>query len=292
MRRRRVGCIIDAQGDGNYPVFGFVSLCLGAAMIRMMAKALATLILATGAGAAWAVPAAVGSTNCGLGAYFGNPESCNSGFVQASRSLSPDASVSTYLDYPGSAYSGPNGGGAEITYYYTVTGPNPFAVLPIDVDYRLAGARNSTAVDFEAQIVVQPNFTNGVGGDSRTLCTYPFFAICSAGMSASDAGTIHVFSSVNELGSIYINAQIGASYLAFEQTGFASVDPFIHIDHSFADFASYSIEVSDGVSNVPATGAVPEPAAWATMNIGLSLAGGVLRVRRRRQKHCMQAAFG
>ena len=244
------------------------------AVLRIFAAAAATLA----AGVAWAVPPAVGSTNCGLGSYFGNPESCDSDTVQASRTLSPDPAVSANIVYSG---SGLTGGGAELTYYFTVDGPNASAAIPIDVDYRLAGVRNASTVDFFSQIVVQPNFSNGDGGDSKTLCTSSDFAICTAGFGGSEAGTIHVVSSVGELGSVYINAAVSAGYLPAEQTGSALVDPFIHIDHSFADYASYSVEVSPGVGNAPIVAGVPEPTMWAMMMLGLGAAGGALRSRRR-----------
>ena len=59
----------------------------------------------------------------------------------------------------------------------------------------------------------------------------------------------------------------------------SSIDPVPTIDPSVQNPGAYSFAFSDGVGN--SVGAVPEPAIWAMMLMGVGIIGAALRYRRR-----------
>jgi hypothetical protein len=87
--------------------------------------------------------------------------------------------------------------------------------------------------------------------------------------------------SINGTGMFPINTVIQVDMLAiadsdFElgpSTGEALIDPVYRVDPSFPNASQYSIVLSPGIGN----SAVPEPAAWATMLLGLAALGAALR---------------
>lgn len=81
---------------------------------------------------------------------------------------------------------------------------------------------------------------------------------------------------------------VGVHTNATQSSGSASIDPYIFVDPSFPDAADFSIQVSDGVSNVPISAATPIPGALPLFTSGLGIMG--LLGWRRKRKGAAEAA--
>ena len=117
--------------------------------------------------------------------------------------------------------------------------------------------------------------TNGITG----LCTEPDFV-----------GTVNVDLTPDTVYEIRLTANAETRLgNGTGESAFASIDPHIHIDASFADAAGYQLLISDGVGNevgsASGTGntpSVPEPSTLTLL--GFTMAGIGAGVRRRRSQ--------
>src|SRR5262245_31155347 len=73
----------------------------------------------------------------------------------------------------------------------------------------------------------------------------------------------------------------------FAEFASASADPFIFVDPAFPNARLYDIVVSPGVGNAASVAAVPEPAAWALLMVGLTAMA--MAALRRRPLHALSA---
>lgn len=194
---------------------------------------------------------------------------------------------------------------AGIQYYAAISGPNNGPV-PVDLAYTIAMTVSGYA---EGQVWVALNPSSPIPSGQSFPCpsTYvPLKQLTTFGGSLCSNETIgHVSSAtftgtltemitpdtqfdVGELVRLSIPNGAGA-------TGYASVDPVLYIDPSFASvdpnyLTDYSIVLSPGVGN---TEDVPEPSSIALLLAGLSLlVAGRLRCARIGSKFCRETSGG
>jgi hypothetical protein len=152
-----------------------------------------------------------------------------------------------------------------LSYYFAVVGGNPGDQVPVlaaTTLFTTASAGNYGFAEF--------NFGNA-----------PEVMVCTDGSCPNSqfSGTVSLTATVDQ--AVLVHLFIGAEF-GFSSGGsvFASADPFIFVDPSFANASDYSIIVSDGVAN--AASATPLPAALPLFATGLG-ALGLLGWRRKRK---------
>jgi hypothetical protein len=158
------------------------------------------------------------------------------------------------------------GGDANLTYYYTVDGPNTTPVT-VDITTNLLTSASLGSFSFAAlntsqgdQVCAQTNEGNCPGGDFH--------------------GTITELVTPGQIYSLTLETSATVNG-AFGGTAFASADPFIGIDLNLnLNPDLYTLRVSDGIANAVPSGA-PEPAGWAMMLLGFGGLGAMARAQRR-----------
>ena len=220
--------------------------------------ALACWQLATSAGAA-PLPAATTATRCTVGATdIRDPLSCAVGnMASATLTLAPFAS-STAMATNGSA-------SAQQNWYFQVIGGNPGDLVPLLISTVLE--TSGTGAGFLAQ--AQLSVVYGSSSTQVLRCTGP---PANCNQASSFAGDVAITVQSGAVNRLFLNATISKISIA-EGTGFASADPLIRVDPSFASAANYSIVLSDGVAN-----AIPEPGTLPL--VGGALGGLAWRSRR------------
>ncbi len=245
-------------------------------MIKLLA-CVATLSLATIGISANAspvlVPSDLPSQSGGVSVNSNNPSNTvndpSSAALQgasASLSIAPFVSLQAQVhDAPGIATQDAF---AALDYYFAAVGGNPNDPVHVLVATTLLAVVDAYPNYAFAEIQV-----GGSGGVGTIVCSD---GSCVAGQF-SDTLALTVVSGQAVQVHLFIGAEEGFS------TGgdaFASADPYIFVDPSFAGANNYSIIVSDGVGNAPAT--TPLPAAFPLFATGLGTLG-LLGWRRKRK---------
>ena len=241
--------------DKHLILFTAVLVCsssLGAGTILPDALYVVTLGLQDGSAFTYTTP---GSYTLGgvTGVLFGFPDAVGQASVHGNK----DAA---------------SGADAFLTYYFTVVGSTFGQTIPIDISGSLFASATTGPAD-SVSALAAISVTTALDYDSAEVQ-----AASPANGTAFSSPVLHV----NFLG--------GDQYLNFVQlhtyaTGYggfaqASADPYIYIDPSFANASNYSIVVSQGIGNSPASpSATPEPVSFALAGIGLI---GVALIRRRK----------
>jgi hypothetical protein len=138
--------------------------------------------------------------------------------------------------------------------------------------YNLASAGISCHNDYQTQLcselIEAPSVyvSKNIPHSMSTSYTQPFGLAVT--LSANEVYDIFLAAQVED-GS---DCQTGAAC-----EGIAFADPLIQIDPSTPDAGSYQVELSPGVSNALGDFAVPEPAAWVLMLLGVGSVGAALR---------------
>ncbi|WP_294532195.1 PEP-CTERM sorting domain-containing protein [uncultured Rhodoblastus sp.] len=221
--------------------------------------------------------------------------------AQASTIISPEGYPYEYIDAeylivhngqlvatPPLAYSGPGGtvsitswpavvlqasafhstNSATIFYYFSVTGPDSTALVPISITGTLSGDSTPDPVHGDNAGAYAELRVNAFDQDRIYVSTLnglePFVG--------SWSGSLHVSAIADgRANGIYIYT------VAEGLSAHAYADPIISIDPGFAD---YSIHLSNGIGNALPTG-VPEPSTWAMMIVGGFALAGLSRGRRK-----------
>jgi len=163
----------------------------------------------------------------------------------------------------------------SLTYSFQITGGNPGDQVPILIatDLDTSASSASHAYGFASLYV-----STGFGNKQIVACTNDTCGTTDTSFSGTLATS--VFSGQIDTIQLEIEASSGDSPNA--EWANASADPYIYIDPSFAGAGKYSVEVSPGVGNAPATlAAVPEPSSVCLL-AGVASAVALLRRGRRR----------
>jgi hypothetical protein len=205
------------------------------------------------------LPSATSVTECTsvLGVVVDDPVSCSAGGGVAQATLSPFAGVSAQAT-AGSDMSA--GGFAALNYNFEVVGGQVGDVVPLLVTANLTTIANSVSDAFASITVTTSLKTEEVVAcTNEGPCTPGFFGSFGIAAQSGSASTIHlevVAGQVSSLGP---------------ENSFASADPLIVIDPSFANAANYSIALSPGVANAVES-AVPEPKYVLVIGVFVGLA--------------------
>jgi hypothetical protein len=198
--------------------------------------------------------------------------------VSASASATSQPVVSASAASTGCTSNGCGGGTlgatAKVDYFFVVSGPGG-EFVPLDVAVRGGG---SVIGDYATGYVsvqlgafdVYTSLSNGSNGQVNP-------ATCSS------QGCINTTIRLNALPNSSYEIQMEASAGAYDDVDDSSsiwADPYIYIDPAFTNASLYSVDVSPGVGNSPAS--VPEPTAVALFVIGLVGLGAVRMTFRRR----------
>ena len=212
------------------------------------------------------------------GSHVGGGSSCAVDHSTAAATTSPFVSLTASAAYTAAAPAS-SGGFVVLNYNFAVIGGTQDTVVPVDIDVLLqqvtVNSANSPAYGFSEVNVNTPRSATSV-------------AICSSGCnnaSNSFSGTLQVNALAGETGGNVISLEIEALAAGYADippnSATASADPRIYVDPGFANAASYSIVLSDGVGNGIAP--VPEPGTPGLMLGGLVFIGlGLGRLRPRR----------
>lgn len=166
------------------------------------------------------------------------------GGTSASISLAPYVSLQVQI---GSSYT--QDVDAHLLYYFEVAGA-PGNQIPIGLTTDLLAVPGGGAGDADASFVVK------TGG----LVTVAGAAVSSSTSPAEFNGTKWFTVTSGDVYNIFFAVGAGGT------NAFASADPYIFVDPSFADAADYHVELSDGVANALA----PEPAmAFCLPGLGI-----------------------
>jgi hypothetical protein len=147
----------------------------------------------------------------------------------------------------------------SVSYSFEVVGGKPGDVVPLLIATDLTTSDTGNANAF-ATIGVTTNFAS----ETETYCS-----IGGAGdpcVSSNFSGTIAVTTTPGQVDQVYLEVEAGAALgndgiTTFPSAAFASADPFIYVDPSFAGAANYEILVSPGIGNSNSAVATPEPSA-------------------------------
>jgi hypothetical protein len=235
---------------------------------------LCTAVLACNSalGAATVVPDATYQITLGLqdgsGFTYTIPGSYTVGGIMGMLSGFPDAMSQTSVHGNKDAASGAD---AFLTYYFTVAGSTFGQTIPIDISGSLSASATTGPAD-SVSALAAISVTTALNGDGVEVQ-----AASNGNGSASSSPVLHVD---YYGGDQYQNYVILHTY-ASGYGGFATAlaDPYIYIDPSFTNASNYSIVVSQGIGNSPASATAPEPASFVLVGIALCTAG-LLRRRR------------
>ena len=184
---------------------------------------------------------------------------CHQGDVTASISEYPDVTLQATADYS-------QGASADLDYYFEVTGGSYGDAVPILIDTSLVTSGGVVKGGF-ASITIN-------GNQVAVACTN----ICGSDISFTGPISLTAYSGEAEYIDLYVQVDGQAGRAG---TAYASIDPYIHVDPSFAQADDYAVIVSPGIGNSPAGAGVPEPTTWAMILIGFGGLGGILRRRLR-----------
>ena len=216
------------------------------------------------------LPPATGSTLCeGITPNpVKNPSSCSvPGGASGSVLLSPSAQTVSHAEVPEGGVS--SQALTNLKYFFEVTGGKVGDLVPLLVETNLeasaTGREAFAAADI--QVTTMPPLPTVVA-----VCTD---GSCPFGTSFSGEFSVNAVS--GQIDSVLLVTQSAVGGL-FGGRADALVDPFISVDPSFAGASKYSILLSDGVGNGDGgmgtgSGAVPEPASFALLGVGLATLG-------------------
>jgi len=182
---------------------------------------------------------------------------------------------------------------AQFHYYYEVVGPASTVPIPLIFTGTLsvgvtgqAGANMSANAQVESdQCLAGFGCTVASGMANVAECFLSLSVTDSC--SASVTGTLMHFS-VDPNTEYGIYETIGVSghgnTSSVLMTGFASNDPIISIDPSFAGAGNYQILLSNGIGN-SADVATPEPATFALVGLALGMVAFLRRAKLLRDTH-------
>ena len=222
---------------------------------------------------AFALPAAVGATTCGVpfGQNIVDPVACAAAYDHASISLGPTPTLVASGDYPGGGGFLTAGANAVLTYNFAVIGGQAGDRVHLDIATRLHAAFQGSPNSYVFSRVI---VTTNLGEVTANICSF----LCGAGTGVTDfKGALHVDAMSGVLNTVYMDVYADAAAGPNPSSASATADPIISIDHSTLNFGDYALLFSPGVGN----GGVPEPATWTLMLAGLGLAGARLRRRAR-----------
>jgi len=174
--------------------------------------------------------------------------------------------------------------GASLQYEFEWSGPSG-TPIPTDIDMVLQtfsdGLESTGSAGVEVSTVNGPGFVGEQLFCSNTSCSNNDFS-----------GTVRFMASPN---TVYVVSEgVGAFAEGGTLSGSgasASIDPYIHIDSSFADAGNYQLLLSDGIGNDPvgtSGSPVPEPSSLPLAG----LAFGAFALLRRKDRHCADSAVG
>jgi hypothetical protein len=168
---------------------------------------------------------------------------------------------------------------ANLLYYFEWSGPSG-VLIPTDIDMVLKAfsdglPRSGGSVLGNAEVDAGSASSPG-GGFERLTCS-------SVSCPSNEfSGTLQFLAIPNTI--YYVGESASAIAQAFDSaSASASVDPFIHIDSSFAGAGNYQLLLSDGIANNPigTTGSsVPEPSSLPLAGLAL----GALALLRRKAR--------
>ncbi|MBS1827555.1 MAG: hypothetical protein JST93_19725 [Acidobacteria bacterium] len=206
------------------------------------------------------------STLCEFGGGPGVPSS-----ARAEVTLTPVPHVIATATTPKEGFLGA-GSSATALYYFQVVGPTDGELVPILMDIYLLS--QST---FEAKAIAKLIINTSAG-------LFEGFEVCSDGTCDETAisQTIDLqvrTGSTRDSITLYAQAQAFVTRSTTE-TALAVADPHIYIDPSFPNAHLYSIILSPGVGNEPASSDVPEPATMSLVCVALCWVRWMARSRR------------
>jgi hypothetical protein len=145
----------------------------------------------------------------------------------------------------------------SVSYSFEVIGGKPGDVVPLLIATDLTTSNTGDANAY-ASIGVITSF----GNETETYCS-----IGGAGSPCSSSnfsGTIDATATPGQVDLVYLEVNAGAAFpndgvTTSPSSAFASADPLIYIDPSFAGAADYQIIVSPGIGNSSSMAAAPEP---------------------------------
>jgi hypothetical protein len=215
-------------------------------------------------------PSSAAQCSNNLTGAISDPISCSQSITGASDSgnvtLFPVAGLIAQAAWQPGGYSA----SAFITldYSFEITGGNPGDVVPFLVSTSLVTQYTGTGYGF-SELLVQA-FTN----TSMTVCTDG-----TCGTSATQfSGALSATALSGTVDTVHLEVEAAAGFALAANTAYASADPCISIDPSFAAAGNYSVQVSPGVGNCLAP--VPEPVTLPP----LSFAGLLLILRSARKR--------
>jgi hypothetical protein len=167
---------------------------------------------------------------------------------------------------------------ADLNYYIEVLGPEPTVTLGLLGSAKLAASGADGSTTSQIQLILRDEaITNIVAGvNYQQGSATPVYSGDGFG-SGVQAGfdpasfTLETSFSIPTSSLLEVSMVASADALSIGGQGSASasayLDPYFFIDPSTANLGEYSILVSEGIGNLPAT---PEPSTWAMMLLGFA----------------------
>ena len=210
-------------------------------------------------------PGVLAGSACEPGIYGG----CETSNGYALPGLAVSASGVTV----GGFYTAVGASQSQITYYYEVLGP------AYSVPMEISGVLTTSATGANAQSNAGISATYG---PNLNACSTTMMGGCLFGYPAN--ASLNDAAYTVPTGVIAAVSLIAYGYSDDGSGGYSALaDPMVQIDPAFLlDNPGFSLVFS---SNITSLSAVPEPAAWAMVMVGLGGLGAAMRSRRR------QAAF-
>jgi PEP-CTERM motif len=178
---------------------------------------------------------------------------------------------------------------ATSTYFFSITGPSD-VMVPVEVNSSINGSFNpqfssDPAIFLTGYVIAGGSESTGSGEVGLSICpgTYGIDGCAASGLSSN---SVHLDQVVDFSSNSLIEVQMLASIAAADDplsyySGSLSVDPLFTIDPAFlASNPGYSLSFSSGVGN--SASAVPEPATWAMLLLGIGGIGAAMRSQRRK----------
>ena len=228
----------------------------------------------------------IGNQNlCGAnpGSYSSN---YSGGAYTAAPSVSPNPAASVSVN-PGNQ---PEGADASVEYYVEFSGPTATVPIQVNASASASGAASTAELLIEdlqdttvyLNLVASTNgqVYSGLIGSSPTFngpCSGNALGSVTCGSTYVPGATV----SNNLIWTAQTNVVYDVYLDANSSNGSASVDPTFSIASSVPGPQNYSILLSDGIGNSPASTAAPEPASTALLVSGI---GGLLCFARRKLK--------